>query len=91
MEKRDLVAVNIKAISQVCGCSAEQVSGFLIKLRDTAFSYSANRKRIVCLNFAIGQFWIYPNSTFEFKSHDPNSQPYSQSVIGMADPEKGKL
>ena len=68
-------SVNIKAIAQVCSCSTENVTSFLQKFRDFAFNFPKERKRTVCLNMSFGHMMIYPNSTIEFKSLDPN---YSQ-------------
>jgi hypothetical protein len=58
-------------------------------MREYAFSFSNNKKKIVCLNFSIGQIWIYPNQTFEFKSHDPSS--FTSATPQPADPEKRKM
>ena len=64
----DEVSVNMKAIAQVCNCTADQISNFLSRLRELAFSTAFTKKRSVSLNFSIGNLWINPSQTIEFKS-----------------------
>lgn len=65
---KDEVSVNMKAIAQVCNCSAEQISSFLSRLRELAFNTAFTKKKSISLNFSIGQLWIQPSQTVEFKS-----------------------
>ena len=58
---KDEVSVNMKAIAQVCNCNAEQISSFLSRLRELAFSTAFTKKKSISLNFSIGQLWIQPS------------------------------
>jgi len=54
-KEKEVVVANLKGIAQVCNCSADQVSSFLIRLRDLAFQTSLLKRKLVVLNMAIGQ------------------------------------
>ena len=58
---KEQVSVNMKAIAQVCNCSADQISSFLSRLRELAFNTAFTKKKSVSLNFSIGQLWIQPS------------------------------
>ena len=66
--KRETVAINHKAIGQVCLCSGEQVHSLMNKLRDLAVSLSKSKKKTVNLNLLVGTLSFYPNGSVEFKS-----------------------
>jgi hypothetical protein len=65
---KEEVSVNMKAIAQVCNCTADQISSFLSRLRELAFNTAFTKKKQISLNFSIGQLWIQPSQTIEFKS-----------------------
>jgi hypothetical protein len=73
------VSVNVKAIAQVCGSSPDQVTYFLTKLRDLAFSYPKEKKKVVSLNLSFGHLILNCNQTIEFRSQDLNHSQVSQS------------
>jgi hypothetical protein len=43
-------------------------------MRENAFFLSLSRKRVVQLNIAIGNIFIWPNQTIEFKSINQNHE-----------------
>ena len=65
---KEEVSVNMKAIAQVCNCTADQISSFLSRLRELAFNTAFTKKKSISLNFSIGHLWIQPSQTIEFKS-----------------------
>lgn len=68
VEGREHVQVNLSAIAHVCNCALDQVATFLQKVRELAFSVSLTKKRLVVLNLSVGQLWIYPNHSVEFRT-----------------------
>ena len=60
--------MSIKAIAQVCGCSLEQVTHFLTKMRETAFQLCLVKKKVIELNLSIGHLSISPTQLVEFKT-----------------------
>ena len=76
--RRETIPINHKAIGQVCLCSGEQVHGLLNKVRDLAISLSRSKKKMVNLNFLIGNLCFYPNGTVEFKSINSKNERVSK-------------
>ena len=72
VEGREHVQVNLSAIAHVCNCALDQVATFLQKVRELAFSVSLSKKRLVVLNLSVGQLWIYPNHSIEFRTTGQN-------------------
>ena len=53
-KKREAASVNINSIANICNCTVDQVTQFLIKTRDTVLSTCAGSNKPVCLNISVG-------------------------------------